>query len=168
MNIVVVIVVYQWFTSSSLIQVPLYSKVYTPAASYGTYPIITSPRPGLWMVHPHINIKQFVVQVEVYEPPQCSPLLNAVNRLRDKGWKVLIGGWYVGLYRISGLFYIRYPAGYPLSSDIRLAGLPDIYYPVLFAGYPAGRINGYLVKLLEQMVLRMNILFFRTFTKRKK
>lgn len=34
-------------------------------------------------------------EVEVYEPPQCSPLLNAVNSLRDKGWKVLIGNWLV-------------------------------------------------------------------------
>ena len=32
-----------------------------------------------------------------------------------------------GLHRISGLFYIRYPAGYPVS----------------FAGYLAGRISGY-------------------------
>ena len=51
----------------------------------------------------------------------------------------------VGLYRISGLFYIRYPTGYPVS----------------FAGYPAGRITGYSagypVKLLNKRCeLRMS------------
>ena len=52
----------------------------------------------------------------------------------------------LGLYRISGLFYIRYPAG----------------YPVLFAGYPAGRITGYL-KLkfsLKKLILKIFYLLF--------
>ena len=35
----------------------------------------------------------------------------------------------LGLYRISGLFYIRYPARYPVSFA---------RYPVSFARYPAG------------------------------
>ena len=39
----------------------------------------------------------------------------------------------LGWYQISRPFYIRYPAGYPVS----------------FAGYPAGRITRYPAKLLN-------------------
>ena len=42
---------------------------------------------------------------------------------------------FLGLHRISGLFYIRCPAGYPVS----FAG-----YPVSFAGYPVS-LAGYSV-----------------------